>query len=246
MQHAELNADCTACSVRATSFCGAIPLRGLNTLARSRRLVQYDRRQTIVSEGEPATSFFSIVSGVVKLCRSLSDGRTQIIGFRFPGEYFAISDSENYATTVEAMTFVEACQFPRSRLKRLTQAFPQMQARLLDMSHRYLAASEDQIFLLGRKTAKEKVASFLLSYSEKFAQESAGSGHRMNLPMTRAEIADFLGLTTETVSRVLTGLAREKVITVGLSHSVRLLNVNLLQRIAGHWGTHEGGPARAG
>ena len=105
---------------------------------------------------------------------------------------------------------------------------------VLEMSHRYLATSEDQIFLLGRKTAREKVASFLLSYSEKFARESVDKDHRMSLPMTRTEIADFLGLTTETVSRVLMGLVREKVITVGLPHSVRLLNVDMLQGISGN------------
>jgi|SRR6185312_16871942 CRP/FNR family transcriptional regulator len=232
MRH-EPGADCAACAIRAKSICGAVPHRDLDILSRSRRQMRFDRRQTIVRAGEPATSFFSIVSGVVKLCRSLSDGRTQIIGFRFPGEFFAISAADTYATTVEALTFVEVCQFPHSLLKRLVQAFPQLQTRLLEMSNHYLAASEDQIFLLGRKTAKEKVASFLLSYNEKLTQESAG-GHCMHLPMTRTEIADFLGLTTETVSRVLTGLAREKIITVGLSHSVRLLNVDLLQHFSGN------------
>jgi CRP/FNR family transcriptional regulator len=232
MRH-EPGADCAACAIRAKSICGAVPHRDLDILSRSRRQMRFDRRQTIVRAGEPATSFFSIVSGVVKLCRSLSDGRTQIIGFRFPGEFFAISAADTYATTVEALTFVEVCQFPHSLLKRLVQAFPQLQTRLLEMSNHYLAASEDQIFLLGRKTAKEKVASFLLSYNEKLTQESAGD-HCMHLPMTRTEIADFLGLTTETVSRVLTGLAREKIITVGLSHSVRLLNVDLLQHFSGN------------
>lgn len=234
MQRAESFAACAACTVRAQSFCGAVPLRGLDILARSRRLVQFDRRQTIVCEGEPAISFFSVVSGIVKLCRSLSDGRTQIIGFRFPGEYFAVSDAEIYSTTAEALTFVEVCRFSRSRLKRLTQMFPQLQTRLLEMSYRYLAASEDQIFLLGRKTAREKIASFLLRFSEKFDRDISIKDRRISLPMTRTEIADFLGLTTETVSRVLTSLARDKVITVDLSHSVRLLNVDLLRHISGN------------
>ena len=234
MRHVASDTDCTACAIRSQSFCGTIPARGHDALARSRRLVRFDRRRIIVSEGEPATSFFNIVSGVVKLCRSLPDGRTQIIGFRFPGEFFAISDAETYATTAESLTAVEACQFPRARLKRLMQTFPQVQTRLLDMSYRYLAASEDQIFLLGRKTAKEKVASFLLSYSARFCAEQAGTGHRLDLPMTRTEIADFLGLTTETVSRILTGLVREKAIAVGLSHSVRLLNTGLLRHLSGN------------
>lgn len=234
MQHGEPYTDCGACTVRAKSFCGAIPARGLDNLTRSRRLVRFDRRQTIVTEGEPAVSFFSIVSGAVKLCRSLSDGRTQIIGFRFPGDFFAISDAENYTTTVEALTFAEVCRFSRSRMKRLVQTFPQMQTRLLEMSYRHLASSEDQIFLLGRKTAKEKVASFLLSYSEKVRHDWVRENDRINLPMTRTEIADFLGLTPETVSRVLTGLAREKIIAVGVSHTLCLLNPGLLQHISGH------------
>ncbi|OJT95285.1 MAG: hypothetical protein BGN82_03795 [Alphaproteobacteria bacterium 65-7] len=234
MQHAEPYTDCATCAVRAKNFCGSIPGRGLDSLTRSRRLVRFDRRQTIVTEGEPAVSFFSIVSGVVKLCRSLPDGRTQIIGFRFPGDVFAASDAETYTTTVEALTFVEVCQFSRPRLKRLVQAFPQIQARFLETSYRYLATLEDQIFLLGRKTAKEKVASFLLSYSEKAGHDRVHENDRINLPMTRTEIADFLGLTPETVSRVLTGLAREKVITVGVSHTLCLLNPGLLQRISGH------------
>ena len=90
MLHAEPYTTCTVCAARVKGFCGAIPLRDLDSLDRSRRLVRFDRRRTIVSEGAPALSFFSIVSGVVKLYRSLPDGRTQIIGFRFPGDFFAI------------------------------------------------------------------------------------------------------------------------------------------------------------
>lgn len=234
MEHAEPYADCTECSVRAQSFCGAIPPRGLDGLARSRRTECFDRRQTIASEGEPAQSFFNIISGVVKLCRSLPDGRTQIIGFRFPGEMFGACDSETYTTSAEALTMVELCRFPRARLKRLAQAHPTAQTRLLEMNYRHLVDSEDQIFLLGRKTAREKVASFLLSYGDKFSRGMGGGDQRIELPVTRAEIADFLGLTTETVSRILASLVREKIITVGLSHSVRLLNTDSLRRISGN------------
>jgi CRP/FNR family transcriptional regulator len=234
MQSAELYAACTTCAVRTKSFCGAVPARDLDRFAGIRRAIRFERRQTIVHEGEPAISFFNIVSGVVKLCRSLPDGRTQIIGFRFPGEFFAVSDSETYTTTAETLTSVEVCRFPRSRLKRLTQAFPPLQTRLLEMSYRHLSTLEDQIFLLGRKTAREKIASFLLQYGEKFEQDIAEKGSCINLPMTRTEIADFLGLTTETVSRVLTSLTSEKIITVGMSHSIRLMNIDLLRRYSGN------------
>lgn len=234
MQHAEPYAACAECNVREQSFCGAISKRGLDDLAQSRRTESFDRRETIVSEGDPALSFFNIVSGAVKLCRSLPDGRTQIIGFRFPGEVFGISDTETYTTTAEALTMVELCRFPRSRLKCLVQTYPLAQDRLLEMNYRHLVALENQIFLLGRKTAREKVASFLLDYSDKFSCGTDGKGWRMELPVTRAEIADFLGLATETVSRILASLVRERIITIGLSRSVRLLNTDSLRRISGN------------
>lgn len=233
MQLMEAYAACMACPVRSNSFCDAVPMSDLDSLGKARRLIRFNRRQTIVCEGTPATALFSIVSGVVKLYRSLADGRTQITGFRFPGEFFAAPHSGRYTTTVEALTSVEACCFPRSRLNRLSQRFPEIQANLIEMNHQHLAAAENQIFLLGRKTAREKVASFLLWYREKLDQEKMSQDRRMSLPMTRTEVADFLGLTTETVSRVLTGLAREKMLAIDKSHSITLLDVASLRRASG-------------
>ena len=225
---------CVECAVRDASFCSAVPNRDLGVLARSRQLVRFDRRETIIREGDPAVSFFNVRSGVVKLYRSLSDGRTQIIGFRVPGEYFAVSETKRHTTTAEAVTCVEACRFSRSRLKRLMYLFPQLQTRFLQMSYRHLAASEDQIFLLGRKTAKEKIVSFLLRYSRDSDRNRVEKYQHVELPMTRTEVADFLGLTTETVSRVLSRLAREKLITVGMSRSIRLIDIDSLKRISGY------------
>lgn len=233
MHHAEPDTACTACTARISGFCGAIPLRNLDSLDRSRRLMRFDRRNTIVSEGEPASSFFNIVSGVVKLYRSQPDGRTQIVGIRFPGDFFAVSDTETYTTTAEALTFVEACRFSRSRLARIMQSFPQAQAKILEMSRRHLTASEDHIVLLGRKTARERVASFLLLYGRQFGRDAIKKNHHICMPMTRVEIADFLGLTTETVSRVLTALARTNAITIGLPQSIHLLNLDLLRHFSG-------------
>jgi CRP/FNR family transcriptional regulator len=231
---AEFETGCRSCSVRTVSFCSAIPNHDLSILARSRHQVQFSRRETIVREGDPMLSFFNITSGVVKLYRSLPDGRTQIIGFRYPGEFFAISAMPRHTSTAEAVTSVEVCRFPKSRLKRLMNSFPQLQTQLLQMSYRYLAQSEDQIFLLGRKTAREKVASFLLRYSRDSNQNQIGKGRYVNLPMTRTEVADFLGLTTETVSRVLANLVRENIISVGLSRSVSLIDVDSLSKISGN------------
>lgn len=111
--------------------------------------------------------------------------------------------------------------------------FPELQASFVQRTYRHLAALEDQIVLLGRMTAKEKIVRFLLRYSAGYQDAKPGAGRHIDLPMTRTEIADFLGLTTETVSRVLTSLAGDKLITVHLSHSVRLIDVDSLRRISG-------------
>jgi len=224
--------ECAGCPARAQSFCGAIPGRGLEALSRSRQLIQFYRRQTIVCQGAPAVSFFNVVSGIVKLYRSLSDGRTQIIGFCFPGDFFATSETDKYSTTAEAVTFVETCRFPRSRLKRLAHQFPELQTSLMERSFRHAAILEDQLVLLGRMTARERIVRFLLRYGAGPEDTKASAGRHIHLPMTRTDIADFLGLTSETVSRVLTSLARENLITVSVSHSVRLINVELLRRIS--------------
>lgn len=229
----DIGNDCAACPVRTESFCAAVPNRGIDALSRGRRLVRFDRRQTIVWEGSEAVSFFNVVSGVVKLYRSLSSGRTQIIGFCFPGDFFATSETGKYTTTAEAITFVEACRFPRARLKRLTHQFPELQAALIERSYRHTTLLEDQIVLLGRMTAREKIVGFLLKYGAGACRAKVNAGQHIHLPMTREEIADYLGLTTETVSRVLTSLAREKLITVGISHSVHLIDVESLKRISG-------------
>ena len=150
---------CTSCPVRSTSFCSVVPNRDLKAFAKKRRLVQFGPRQTIIREGDLATSIFNVVSGTVKLFRSLPDGLTHIVGFRMPGELFATSGKEAYTSSAESITPVELCCFPRSWLTGELRGYPGLQTQLLNMSYGQLAASEDQILLLGRMTAREKVAS---------------------------------------------------------------------------------------
>ena len=228
-----LKLECAACPARAASFCNVVPNCDLGVLAKSRRLIVFERRQTIVCQGEAATTFFNVVTGLVKLCRGSRDGRTQIVGFRGPGEFFAAAETGHYTATAEAVSRVVLCRFSRARLRRLVRDHPQLPARLLGISHRQLETLEEQMFLLGRMTAREKVASFLLHHGLNSMPEGEPHARCVRLPVTRAEIADFLGLTTETVSRVVASLVREHVITVGTSHTIHLIDVKRLQRESG-------------
>ena len=225
---------CTSCPVRSTSFCNVVPNRDLKAFAKKRRSVRYEPRQTIICEGEPAISIFNVVSGVVKLTRSLPDGRTHIIGFRLPGELFATSENDTYTSSAEAITAVELCRFSRSFLTRGVRDYPRLQTRLLNLSYKQLAASEDQVLLLGQMTAQEKVARFLCVYGRKPFCNDKKQLQCAQLPMNRIEIAGFLGLTVETVSRVLSSFRRNGIITVGrASHAIHVVDLDALERVAG-------------
>lgn len=225
--------ECLVCPARQTSYCGAVPVDDLEALEHLRRLVRFEPKQSIRCTGDRALSFFNVVSGTVKLIRSAPDGRSQIVGFRTQGEYFATPVSTQGTITAEAVTATELCVLSRANFKQVSARWPAALERLFDMSCSQMETSEDQMFLLGRKTAREKVVSFLLAYGKRISPNETGTLRSINLPMTRADIADFLGLTTETVSRVLSSLAREKLISVGVSRSVHFLNVPELSRMTG-------------
>jgi CRP/FNR family transcriptional regulator len=228
-----MTSDCTLCPVRSASFCNAISDRNLKALTKRRRVIESRRHQTLFIEGEKATSFFSVVSGMVKLCRSLPDGRTQIVGFRRPGEFFGAVVGDKYTTSAEAITSTTVCCFSRSDLTQQLEASPRLQTRLLDMGLKQLSDAQGLVLILGRMTAREKVASFLTIYCCCSFHDGTKPLRWAKLSMSRSEIGDFLGLTIETVSRVLTSLASEEIIAIGRrSHSIQIVNPDALARAA--------------
>lgn len=186
---------------------------------------------TIFREGDVATHLYSITTGAVKLYKLLSDGRRQITAFLFPGDFFGLSVDGSYAYTAEAMLPVLLCRFPRRKLDSLFDEVPVLEKKLLGATTQELAAAHEQMLLLGRKTAREKVASFLIMLGQRLANK----GHAtplIALPMSRSDIADFLGLTIETVSRTLTGFRREGLIALPDANHVVVRQPDLLGEIA--------------
>lgn len=222
---------CRSCQSRSVSFCGVIPDRDLKQLQDSRSSACYGPRQTIICEGEPAASFFNVVSGIVKLFRIMLDGRIQIVGFRTAGEFFGLSGAEKYNVTAQAITEVELCRFSREKLKAL-QDLPEVRAELLKLSQCQLDAAEEQVLLLGRKTAREKVASFLQHYAGKLPGDASKGPANKVLPISRKDMADFLGLTIETVSRTLGTFVEKGLITIGRSRVIYVIDKAAIQRMA--------------
>lgn len=196
--HAHL---CQSCAVRSAGVCVAVKADALSRLAGSRAPQSVAAGKTFINEGEPATHFFTLTEGTVKLFKLMPDGRRAITGFLFPGDMIGFSAGERHGCSAEAMTPVSLCRFPKRQLDRLFFDFPGLERQTFKLLSQELANAQDHMVLLGRKTAHERVASFLLALGRR-----AGRVAWLELPMTRTDIADYLGLTTETVSRVFTVL----------------------------------------
>ncbi len=178
-------------------------------------------------EGEPAGAYHNITSGFVRLHKSLPDGREQVTGFARPGDFLGLAAEDNYGVTATAIGAVQLCRFPRDRFRKLMHALPSLEDRLLEVASHELVIAQERMLLLGRKTARERVASFLLDLAP-----PCGETGMILLPMTRSDIADYLGLTIETVSRTLSAFRREQRIDIKVANQVQLLDRNGLRRIA--------------
>lgn len=223
---------CSACSARNLSVCGVLAdtgLRRLNAISDHRDFVA---GEILAREGDPATQLFNITAGTVRVHKLLPDGRRQIVGFLFAGDFLGLATGDRFAFSAEAISAGSACRFPRKAYKQLLKEMPELEASLLDRTANELRAAQDQMLLLGRKTAVERFASFLLDLSAR-SRRAGIEGNEVQLPMTRAEIADYLGLTTETVSRVTSRLKTRGVIRLLTLHSLRIEKPAELAALAG-------------
>ena len=225
---------CARCDVRDHSVCSAIGEADLARLAAASFSIELKKGQVFINEGDAATDFFNVTRGTVKLYKLLPDGRQQITGFASVGHFLGLAVSQTYAFSAEAVEDIRLCRFSRPKLRRLLDDFPALEQRLLETACNELATAQEQMLLLGRKTAVERVASFLMGWS----RDSAACSHHshVHLPMTRGEIADYLGLTIETVSRTFSRFRAEKRIATPSHDAVVLLDTTWLAGMAGGGG----------
>ena len=168
--------------------------------------------QTVVVEGDPRTHGFRVLTGAIRQYKALPDGRRQVLDFLVAGECFALFGADDYAYSVEAIVPSALARYPRANLDAGFRSNPELALKLLQAASTDLEQAQVHMLLLGRKSAEEKVATFLVSFAQRLG---AGPGGRVafRLPMTRQDMADYLGLTIETVSRTLTRLRQEGLIT---------------------------------
>lgn len=229
--HAVRRPQCGNCTARSLSICSAMRNEDLGRLAVARNSQCVEAGQTFITEGDPATHFFNITEGAVKVYKLMPDGRRQITGFLFAGDLLGLAADDTYTYSAEALTPVTICRFPRRELERLLDEFPKMERRLLSIASNELAAAQEQMMLLGRKTAQERIASFLLMLARR-AERLGRPGGALRLAMTRTDIADYLGLTTETASRVFTSFKKRGWIRLESSSEVVLSDRDTLEELA--------------
>jgi CRP/FNR family transcriptional regulator len=221
---------CEACEARAFSICSVLPHPALRRLADCSSVRTFEAHTTLVRQDAAADQVFNITHGAVMLYRLLSDGRRQVLGFLGKGDFLGLAVGADYDLSVECLTPVQVCRFPRPAFRRLLLETPQLEAELLARASDELTAARAHVTLLGRKRATERVASFLLYRADQQARyEDAGAV--IHLPMNRTDIADYLGLTPETVSRCLSMLKRMKAIQID-GANVRLLDRPAIEAMA--------------
>ena len=213
---------CANCAIRHSSLCGALTseeILDLNSIATRKKL---DAGRSFLFEGDSAHSFANVTDGVAKLVRGAEDGRSQIVGLLFPSDFLGSPGAEKHTQTphsIEAVSNIELCVFPRTKFEDLLHKHPALELKLLNRTMSELQVAREWMVLLGRKTAEERVATFLLHVSEKMKNVSCQGKKSFDLPLSRADIADYIGLTLETVSRQISRLRKDEIIVIeGTKH----------------------------
>ncbi|MGQ7793321.1 helix-turn-helix domain-containing protein [Faunimonas sp. B44] len=187
--------------------------------------------EALVWQGDAADDVFEIVEGAMRICRILPDGRRAILRFVFAGEVIGLTEGEEFSFTAEAITTVAVRRMRRSRFEAAVDADPALRREHVALICQELTAAQEQMVLLGRKSAEERVASFLVAMMRRAGLDDRSCA-AFDLPMTRLDMADYLGLTIETVSRIMSKLSRSGVIAAQGRHQIRGRNAAGLLAIA--------------
>jgi CRP/FNR family transcriptional regulator len=221
---------CSDCAVRASAVCSALDAVELREFEHLGRRVHFSSGETVFSEEDITTSFYNLLEGVMRLYKLLPDGRRQIVGFALPGDFLGMNISGRHNFSADAIGTVTVCQFAKAPFGRFIEDRLHLLRRINELTIRELNQARDHMVLLGRRSADEKVAAFLLGWRERLVSLK-GASDTVPLPMSRQDIADYLGLTIETVSRTFTKLERHGVIEI-IDGGISLLDPAKVEALA--------------
>lgn len=207
--------DCGSCPIRHRAVCARCSEDELQQLDEIKYYRSFEAGQTVIWSGDKMEFVGSVVSGIASLTQTMEDGRTQMVGLLLPSDFVGRPGREGAAYDVVATTDLVMCCFRKKPFEQLMSRTPHIAQRLLEMTLDELDAAREWMLVLGRKTAREKIASLLSIIARRDAtlKLAAIKGPMVfDLPLTREAMADYLGLTLETVSRQMSALKRDGVI----------------------------------
>jgi len=213
---------CADCSVRPFGICASLDGIEMREFEHLARRVHFSSCETVFAQEDMTTSVYNLLEGIMRLYRLLPDGRRQIVGFALPGDFLGMTISGRHGFSADSIGPVTVCRFARDPFARFVEDKPHLLRRITELAVRELSWARDHMVLLGRRSAQEKVATFLIGWRDRLVQ-LRGPSATVPLPMSRQDIADYLGLSIETVSRTFTKLQRERVIDI-MPGSIYLLN----------------------
>jgi len=229
---------CDTCVVRNRAICAGLgddELLVLNHMGRRRTL---EPGEPLIWEGDESVLVANVIEGVLKLSSSTEDGREQIVGVVYPSDFIGRPFAGAAGHSVTALTEARVCVFARADFDRVAGEHPKLEHKLLERTLAELDRTRKWMVLLSRKTAQEKVATFLLEMSDRLVETGCDAPSEtplrtFDLPFSRQQVADVLGLTIETVSRQMTMLKRDGVIGLPTRRSVEIIDRTALEDIAG-------------
>lgn len=219
---------CRACEARHRGICGALNPEQLVRLNKHTTRHPLDKGRAFHEIEKYMDRYANILSGVVKLTKLLPDGRQQIVGLQFAPDFVGRPFGKESRVSAEAGNGVTVCSFPRKVIEDMISESSELEHKLHQQALKELDEAWEWMLALGRKTAQEKVASFLHMIAVNYDPEGVEDTVAFELPLTRLEMADFLGLTTETVSRQMTKLRKSGIITI---QNNRLITVQNMERL---------------
>lgn len=204
---------CEDCAVRGFSVCASLDKIEMQDFEQLGRRVHFSTCETVFAQEDVTSYFYNLVDGVMRLYKLLPDGRRQIVGFLLPGDFVGMTIADRHGFSADAIGPITVCQFAKTPFARFAEDKPNLLRRMNELAVQELNQARDHMVLLGRRSAEEKVATFLVGWRDRLA-ELKGPSDTVLLPMSRQDIADYLGLTIETVSRTFTKLERDGIIEI--------------------------------
>jgi CRP/FNR family transcriptional regulator len=228
-QSLRIEERCEDCPIRHRAICARCETDELAELEAIKMYRRHAAGEAVLMAGDPLDYLSSVVEGTAVLTRSLQDGRRQMVGMLLPSDFIGRPGRATSPYDVTAVTDVLLCSFRRAPFERLMSRTPHIGQRMLEMTLDELDAARDWMLLLGRKTARERVASFLVF----LLRRAEGGELRATIPISREAMAEYLGLTIETVSRQVSALRKDGTIALHGARTVEALDWEGLLEAAG-------------